>query len=101
MTYIDESGGRTVNNSTVYDKRKVYEITADAVLDVGQSNGYGEVERTGERVTKRHTYHIIAVSEELARALYETKWGSPYHRRTFISMKPLFVIDGEISYGHD
>ncbi len=96
MTFIAEGGGRTINNGSVFERRKVYEITASVVLDVGRSNGYGEVEKTGEQVTEQYVYHVLAESEDLARALYQTRWGSEFQRHTFIGIKTLFVIDAEI-----
>jgi hypothetical protein len=41
-------------------------------------------------------YHVIAESNELARAFYERRWGSPYQRHTLLGVALLFVIDGEI-----
>jgi len=102
MTFIAEDGGRTVNGGTIYDKRKVYEVTYIAVLDEVQSVwGTGEVERTGNTVIKDMTYHVIADSEELARALCTKRWGSEFLRHTLKSIKLLFVIDGEISIGNN
>lgn len=100
MTFINPAEpGRTMHNGSVYGARKVYEVITSAVLDVVQSvYGTGEVEKTGQRVTEQRTYHIIADSEELARALYFKRWGSEFQRHTLISIKPLFVIDAEINY---
>lgn len=94
-------GGRTVTNCTVYDRRKVYEVTTSAVLDVCQSNMGGEVERTGETVTNTIVYHIIATSEDLARALFKDRWGSKFQRHTLINIKLLFCIDEEIVTRHN
>lgn len=94
MTFIAE-GGRTVTNGTVIDKRKVYEITTMAVLDVVKSE-WNEVVKTGQQVTEKRIYHVIAESEELARAFYERRWGSPFQRHTLLGVALLFVIDGEI-----
>jgi len=47
------------------------------------------------------TYHVIADSEELARALCTKRWGSEFLRHTLKSIKLLFVIDGEISIGNN
>lgn len=103
MTFFADGGilpnTRTVTNGSSYDRRKVYEIITSAVLDVVRSE-WNEVVKTGETITEQITYHILAESEELARALYHRKWGSEFQRHTLISIKPLFVIDGEISYGH-
>ncbi len=97
MTLIAEGGARTLTNGTVYDRRKVYEITAIVVADVCRSNLGGEVERTGQTVTEPRVYHVLAKNDACARALYETNWGSEFQRHTLIAIKPLFVIDGEIS----
>jgi hypothetical protein len=99
MTFIAEGGGRTVDNCFVHDRRKVYEVVASRVLDVCKSE-CNEVVKTGEQVTDQIVYHLIAESEELARALYERHYGSKFQRHTLISIKPLFVIDGEVSHGH-
>ncbi len=97
MTFIAEGGTRTVTNCTVYDRRKVYEITTSVVLDVVQSQyGTGEVERTGQTVVEDRIYHVIADSEEMARALYQARWGSPLQRHMLLGVKVLFVIDAEI-----
>lgn len=101
MTFIADGGGRTVTNCLVYDQRKVYEIVTSAVLNVCASEPGGEVNRTGETVTKQIVYHIVATSEEFARALYQQKWGSEFQRHTLISIKVLFVLDGEIRWGND
>lgn len=100
MAFIAEGGGRTVHNCTVYDARKLYEYTASVVLDVCQSNMGGEVEKTGATVVETRVYHVIATSEDLARALIKEKWGSKSQRHTLIGIKVLFTIDSEISYGH-
>lgn len=100
MTFIAEGGGRTVTNGSVYGQRKVYEVTTSAVLNVCRCE-YNEVVKTGEQVTEQIVYHVLADSEELATALYQKNWGSQYQRHTLISIKPLFVIDGEISTGHE
>ncbi len=92
MTFI---GGRTVTNCTVY------EIVTSSVLDVTRSvYGTGEVEKTRKQVTEALTFHVIANSEDLARALFKTSWGSEFQRHTLQSIKPLFVIDGEINTGY-
>jgi hypothetical protein len=95
MTLIAEDGKRTVTNCSVYDRRKVYEVVTSAVLDVCRSE-YNEVVKTGELVTEQIVYHIVAVNEDCARAFYKTRWGSEFQRHTLVSLKPLFVIDGEI-----
>jgi hypothetical protein len=95
MTYIAEGGGRTVTNCTVYDRRKVYEVVTSAVVDVVRCE-MNEVVKTGQTVTEQIVYHIIAESEAFALALYKKQWGSEFQRHTLISIKPLFVIDGEI-----
>jgi hypothetical protein len=100
MTFIAEGGGRTVTNCMVHDRRKVYEITTSVVLDVCKSE-FNEVVKTGETVVEQRVYHIIAVSEEFARALYQARWGSKFQRHTLISIKPLFVIDAEVSHGNN
>lgn len=100
MAFIAESGGRTVHNCTVYDARKVYEITTMALLDVCASHPSGEVEKTGEVVNEKRVYHVIATSDDLAHALFKEKWGSKFQRHTLIDIRPLFCIDGEINYGH-
>lgn len=100
MTFIAEGGGRTVTNCSAYDRRKVYEITTSVVLDVCRSE-WNEVVRTGETVTEQIVYHVIAQDEDLARALFKRKWGSEFQRTTMISIKPLFVIDAEITAGHN
>ena len=96
MTFIAEDGHRTVTNCSVYDRRKVYEITTSAVLDVCKSE-FNEVVKTGETVIEKIVYHVLAESEELARAFYEKRWGSKFQRHTLIGIKVLFVIDGEIT----
>jgi hypothetical protein len=98
-------GGRTVTNGTVYDRRKVYEITTSAELAEAQSEyGTGEVNRTGRFVTEQRVYHVIADSRAMAEALYVKHWGGPHSSifggHTLVSIKPLFVIDGEITTGH-
>ncbi len=100
MTFIAEGGGRTVTNCSVYDRRKVYEIVASAVLDVVRSE-WNEVHKTGDTVTEHIVYHIVATSEEFARALYQANWGSKFQRHTLLSIKPLFVLDGEISHNRN
>lgn len=102
MTFIAQGGSRTVTNGTVYDRRKVYEIVASATLDEVQSVwGTGEVERTGRKVTEDRTYHIVAVDEDLARALFEKHWGGEFQGHTLVSIRSLFVLDGEITTGHN
>lgn len=98
MTFIAPDGGRTVTNGTVHDKRKVYEIIADAVLDEVKSvYGSGEVERTGRKVGEQRVYHVIAKSEDLARTVYEQDYANAFRApHTLVSITPLFVIDGEI-----
>lgn len=100
MAFISEGGGRTVHNCMVHDARKVYELTTSAVLDVCQSNMGGEVEKTGSTTVMTRVYHIIATSEDMARALFKEKWGSKFQRHTLTNIRVLFCIDGEISYGH-
>lgn len=100
MTFISEGGGRTVRNCTVYDRRKVYEVTTSVVLDCVKCE-YNEVVKTGQTVVEQVVYHVIAHSEELARALYYKRWGSEFQRHTLISIEPLFVIDGEINTRSD
>jgi hypothetical protein len=95
MTFIAEGGGRTVTNCSTFDRQKVYEVVASVVLDVCRSE-FNEVHKTGETVTEEITYHVMAESEELAHALYQKRWGSKFQRHTLISIKPLFVLDGEI-----
>lgn len=101
MTFIAESGGRTVTNGTVYGRRKVYELTTSAVLDVMQSNMGGEVEKTGQTVIETIVYHVIATSEDMARALYKERWGGEFQRYTLIGVKVLFCIDEEIKTWHN
>lgn len=101
MTFIAEDGVRTVTNGTVYDRRKLYEIKAGAILDEVQSVwGTGEVEKTGATVNEKRVYHVIATSEDLAVALFKQNWGSPFQRHTLLSVRVLFVIDAEIETGH-
>jgi hypothetical protein len=100
MTYIAEDGGRTVTNCFVHDRRKVYEMTASVVLDVVRSE-CNEVVKTGMTVTKDVVYHVIATSEDYARLLFQTRWGSEFQRHTLKSVKVLFCIDEEISTRHD
>jgi hypothetical protein len=111
MTYItpgsagpDGEGGRTVTNCTVYDRRKVYEITTSADLAECQSDyGTGEVNRTGRFVTETRVYHVVADSLIMAEAFFNKEWGGPrspvFGGHTLINIKPLFVIDGEIAIG--
>lgn len=100
MTHISPDGARTVTNGTVYDKRKVFEIEAVAVLDEVQSvYGTGEVERTGRKITETRTYHIIATDETLAGTLFAKQYSSDRYRVT--GVKALFVIDGEITTGYN
>lgn len=101
MTFIAEGGGLTVTNCSVHGRRKVYEITASVVLDVGRSNGGGEVERTGETVTKTIVYHVIATSADLAHALYKERWDSEFQRHTLIDITVMFCIDEEITTRHN
>ena len=96
MTFIAEDGARTVTNCTVCDRRKVYEMTATAVLDVVRSE-WNEVVKTGETVTEDIVYHVVATSAELARAQFHHRWGSKYARHTLKSVKVLFCIDAEIT----
>lgn len=102
MSHIAEGGGRTVYNCTVYDARKLYEVTLHMDLPEVQSvYGTGEVERTGRIVTEDRVYHIVATSDAMARALVTEKWCGPHSPRAVIlTLRVLFVIDGEISYGH-
>jgi hypothetical protein len=101
MTFISEGGGRTVTNGMVYDVRKVYQVVANVVLDeVHSMYGSGEVHKTSRVVTEQRIYHIVAKTEELARALYHKNWGSEFQRHTLISISPLFTIDGEIRTGY-
>lgn len=100
MTFIAEGGGRTVTNGTVYDKRKVFEIVAEATLDEVQSVPFtGEVERTGRKITETRTYHMVAVDETLAGTLFAKNYSGERYR--VISVKALFCIDGEITTGHN
>ena len=99
MSFIAEGGGRTVYNSSVYDARKVYEIVARMNLPEVQSVwGSGEVERTGRIVTEDRTYHVIATDETLAGTLFAKNHISTDY--SLVSVKPLLVIDGEITTGH-
>lgn len=100
MTFIAEGGGRTVTNCTVHDRRKVYELTTSAVLDECYS-AMNEVHKTGRTVTETIVYHVIATSEDLARALFKQRWGGGFQRYTLLDVKPLFVIDEEISTRHN
>lgn len=100
MAFIAEGGGRTVHNCLVYDARKVYELTTSAVLDVYEQHPGGEMNKTGGTVVEPRVYHIIATSEDLARALFKEKWGSKFQRHMLANIRVLFCIDGEISYGH-
>lgn len=95
MTFIAEGGSRTVTDGSVFNRRKVYEIVTSAVLNVCKCE-YNEVVNTGETVVEEIIYHVIATSEDLARALFKSLWGSEFQRHTLISIKPLFVIDGEL-----
>lgn len=100
MTFIAAEGGRTVTNCTVYDRRKVYEMTASAILDEVYSAA-NEVHKTGRTVTQDIVYHVIAHSEDLARAQFNARWGSVYQRHTLTSVKVLFCIDAEITTGNN
>jgi hypothetical protein len=100
MTFIAEGGGRTVTNCMVHGRRKVYEITSIVVQDVCYSEA-NEVHKTGQQVTNKIVYHIIAESEELARALYQKQWGSEFQRHTLLNVMPLFCIDAEIVASHN
>ena len=102
MTFIAEDGRRTVTYGTVYGRRKVYEMTSIAVLDEVQSVwGTGEVQKTGRTVTENIVYHVVADSEDMARAFFKQRWGTEFQRHTLISVKVLFCIDGEINAEND
>lgn len=98
MSLIDVTGNRTLHNGSVYGMRKVYEIVTDALLDeVHSVAGTGEVEKTGRQVTERRIYHVIAKSEDMARALFAEQHSSYFGRFPLVSIKSLCVIDGEIT----
>lgn len=101
MTHFDpENPGRTLHNGSVFDTRQVFEVTSSALLDEVQSVfGTGEVERTGRKVQETRVYHVIALTEPLARALFEDRYGR-YGRHTVLTVRALFTIDGEITAGH-
>lgn len=100
MAHFDpEQPGRTVHNGSTYDERKVYEVTASALLDEVQSvYGTGEVEKTGRKINEVRVYHLIAKNEALARALFAQHYSA--ERYLVRTVRALFTIDGEISTGH-
>jgi hypothetical protein len=94
MSFIKPDGARTVYNCTAFDKRKVYEIDASATLVEVESVGAGEVERTGRYGTEGRTYHVVATSEALARALFADRYAPECFAVQTVTA--LFVIDEEI-----
>lgn len=82
-------------------KRALYKVTYEYEAELSSSNGYGEVERTGERAWMECEEYIIGPwgpsGPPLVQAWVSTRWGGQYRNFVVTSFKD---IDGEINGAH-